>query len=264
MNNPTPHHAIDLNCDLGESDNPAQIAIDAALLAIVTSANIACGGHAGDEASMTRTVRAAMERAVAVGAHPSYPDRANFGRVEMDMDPAAIEAAVAEQVRTLDRVARSLGVRLSHAKPHGALYHAAMSRMPVADAIARAVRAIDPAITLVGLAGAPGLARWRELGSPVAAEAFADRRYEPDGTLRSRTQPGALIETPAQAADQAVDIALGRGAIAIDGRAIAIRAETICIHGDTPRAPALAAAIRGALEGAGLRIERLDGPRTRW
>jgi UPF0271 protein len=248
---------IDLNSDMGESNEPAQIALDESLLAIVTSVNIACGGHAGDDDSMARTIRAAIARNVAIGAHPGFPDRENFGRTDMDIPAADIERTVTDQVRALDRVARQHGARLSHVKPHGALYHAAMTRPAVADAIANAVAAIDEHLTLVGLAGAPGLARWQLLGRPVAAEAFADRRYEPDGSLRARTKVDALITDLEDAAAQAVDIATGDGITSATGTLVPIRAQTICIHSDTPGALAVARSVHRALLDANIRIAPL-------
>lgn len=245
---------IDLNCDLGESDEPARIAADEALLGIVTSANIACTGHAGSDESMARTIRAAMARGVAIGAHPSYRDRANIGRLELDMSAAEIERSVAEQIGALANVARLLGATIVHVKPHGALYHAAMNKPSVAEAIARATRSIDSSLALIGMAGSPALVQWRASGFAVVAEAFADRRYEPDGSLTSRTKPGALIEAGRDAAEQAVSVAVGRGVIASYGRRIPIHAETICIHSDTPGAPALAAEVRAALERAGMAV----------
>lgn len=248
---------IDLNCDMGESDDPAQHAVDLALLGFATSVNIACGGHAGTPESMERTVRASLARGVAIGAHPSFIDRANFGRTDHDLPPLEVESIVVDQIRVLDDVTRRAGARLTHVKPHGALYHAAMTRLPIADAIARASRAVDPALVLVGLAGAAGLNRWRDAGCPVAAEAFADRRYEPDGSLRARSKPDALITDKQLAARQAVTIALGQGVTAINGAPLAIHADTICIHSDTPGAATLASIIRQQLELAGLRIQRL-------
>ncbi len=254
----TPTHTIiDLNCDLGESDAPEQVATDAALLQIVSSANIACGGHAGDVASMTRTIRSALERGVAVGAHPSYPDRAGFGRVAMAMTPDEIEQATRDQLAALDRVATTLSTRVAHVKPHGALYHAAMTRPDIARAVARAAASLAARPTLVGLAGAPALEAWRTMGFTVAAEAFADRRYEPDGSLRSRKHDDSLITDPADAAAQALRIALGAGPVAIDGTTVPLRADTICIHSDTPGAVAVARAVRAALERAGLTIQPL-------
>ena len=250
--------SIDLNCDMGESDDPARIGADSALLSVVTSANIACGGHAGDEASMARTIRGAMERGVAIGAHPSYPDRANFGRSEQDLSAEAIEATVAAQIGELARVARSLGAKLSHVKPHGALYHAAMTVPHVAGAIARAVGRLDRGLILVGLAGSPALACWESLGFAVAAEAFADRRYEPDGSLRSRNKPDALIDEASEAARQALSIANGLGVMSIAGEVVQVRADTVCLHSDTPGAAALARAIRRELERAGVAVRAIE------
>lgn len=240
--------AMDLNCDLGESEDPAQIAVDGALLRIVTSANIACGGHAGDAASMERTVRECIARGVAIGAHPSYPDRANFGRIEVAMSAEQIERAVGEQVRALAVVAARCGGRVVHVKPHGALYHAAMRREEVARAIGRAVLAIDALLVMVGQAGARGLAVWSEMGLRTAAEAFADRVYEADGSLRSRADRGALITDPMPAARQAVRIALDDSVVAADGSVVSVVARTLCIHSDTPNAPAVAGAVRRTLE----------------
>lgn len=246
---PLPARHIDLNCDLGESESPGQIAVDEALLGIVTSASIACGGHAGDEASMRRTVRAAMARGVAIGAHPSYPDRAGFGRVSMKLTPAEVEQTVFEQVSALAGVCREVGARLVHLKPHGALYHDAMRDAEIARAVARGGhRALrDRDLVHIGQAGTDGLDIWVSLGCRVAAEAFADRRYEPDGTLRSRTLAGAVLADPAEAAAQAVRIALGQGAIASDGSVIGVDARTICLHSDTPGAADVARAVREGL-----------------
>jgi len=246
---------MDLNCDLGEV--PALRAADLALLDIVSSANVACGGHAGDEDSMRWVVEAARARGVAVGAHPSYPDRAGFGRVEMAMGATEVEEVVREQVGALARIAGEAGVALVHVKPHGSLYHAAMTRREVAEAVASGVRKVDERLLLVGLAGAKGLEWWRAAGMTVAAEAFADRRYDADGSLRSRFKPDAMITDPAAAAEQAVRMAAGRGVMAADGSVVAVRAETICIHGDTEGAAGIARAVRRGLEGSGVRIAAL-------
>lgn len=236
---------IDLNCDLGE--DPGAAARDVALVEVVTSVNIACGGHAGDEASMKRIVRAAMARGVAVGAHPSFPDRAGFGRVAMRMRPEEVEAMVFEQVRALVRVAVAFGGRVMHVKPHGALYHAAAEQVEVARAVARGAQRASGPVALVGPAGSPGLEAWRAAGHPAAAEAFADRRYQGAG-LRPRGSPGALIDDPAAAAAQALSIARGE---APPGAPAPIFAQTICVHADTPGAPEIARAVRAALERAG-------------
>jgi len=249
--------SIDLNADLGE--DPQNLERDARLLTLVSSANVACGGHAGDVASMRTLARSCAERGVALGAHPSYPDREGFGRRELGLSASAIESAVFEQVAALAAVAREEGARLAHVKPHGALYHACSRRGEVASAFGRALRALDPKLRLVAQAGSPALTLWRSMGFCVAAEAFADRRYEPDGALRTRLVAGALLETPEDAAQQAARIALGQGALLEDGSVLALAADTLCLHGDTPHALEIARAVRAALESAGLRVEALTG-----
>jgi UPF0271 protein len=223
---------IDLNCDMGELEDAGH---EAALMEYITSANIACGGHAGDERIMTRTARLAMGRGVRIGAHPGYPDRANFGRLEIPMAAAEIARTVREQIEALDAVVRRLGGEIVHVKPHGALYNVAVRNAVVARAIGEGVAAWSPRTTLFGLSGSPMLDAWREMGLAVAAEAFADRRYEPDGSLRSRRFADALITDPAAAAAQAVRFAR-------EGKA-----QTICVHGDTPGAVAILKACREAL-----------------
>ena len=225
---------IDLNCDMGELEDAAH---EAALLDYITSANIACGGHAGDEGAMERTARLALARNVRIGAHPGYPDRANFGRLEIAMSPAEIERMVREQIGRLEAVVRRLGGEIAHVKPHGALYNVAARDGETARAIGRAVLQWNPRATLFGLAGSPALGLWREMGLPVAAEAFADRRYEPDGSLRSRKFPDALITDPREAVAQALRFAR-------EGKV-----QTICVHGDTPGAVEILRACREALCG---------------
>ena len=227
-----PGPRMDLNCDMGELEDARH---EAALMEYVTSANIACGGHAGDEASMERTARLAIARGVRIGAHPGYPDRANFGRIAIRMPAAEIEGTVRRQIERLDAVVRSLGGRIVHVKPHGALYNAAVRNTEVARAIAGGVAAWDPRVTLFGLAGSAMLDVWREMGLAVAAEAFADRRYEPDGTLRPRQFADALITDPREAARQALRFAR-------EGNV-----QTICVHGDTPGAVDILKACREAL-----------------
>ena len=223
---------IDLNCDVGELEDAAH---EAALLDSITSANIACGGHAGDSATMERTARLALARGVRIGAHPGYPGRVHFGRVEIAMSASEIEAMVREQIGRLELVVRRLGAEIAHVKPHGALYNLAARDGETARAIGRAVMEWNPRAAIYGLAGSPGLAVWREMGLPVSAEAFADRRYEPDGSLRSRAFPGALITDPEEAAAQALRFAR-------EGQA-----QTICVHGDTPGAVDILRACRRAL-----------------
>ena len=221
---------VDLNCDMGELEDPAH---EAALMEFITSANIACGAHAGDETMMERTARLAIERGVRIGAHPGYPDRANFGRLEMPMAPPEIEATVLGQIARLEAVVTRVGGAIVHVKAHGALYNVAVRNREVAEAIGRAVAKWNPQARLFGLAGSPMLEVWRGMGLAVAAEAFADRRYEPDGSLRNRKFSDALITDPAAAASQAV--ALARGA------------DTICVHGDTPGSVQILKACRAAL-----------------
>jgi len=223
---------IDLNCDMGELEDAQH---EAALMQYITSANIACGGHAGDESTMERTARLALERGVHIGAHPGYPDRANFGRIEMPMTAAEIEATIFEQITRLEAVVQRLDGKIVHVKPHGAIYNVAVRNAEVARAIGAGVARWNRQVPIFGLAGSPMLEVWREMGLPVAGEAFADRRYEPDGTLRSRKFPDALITNPEEAAAQAVRLAR-------EGRA-----QTICVHGDTPGAVAILKACREAL-----------------
>jgi UPF0271 protein len=223
---------LDLNCDMGEMEDGAR---EAALMAYITSANIACGGHAGDARTMERTVRLALDGGVRIGAHPGYPDRANFGRLEMSMSADAIAETVYAQIACLDEVVRRLGGTVFHVKPHGALYNVAVRNQEVARAIALGAARWNPGATLFGLAGSPMLDVWRAMGMAVAGEAFADRRYQADGTLRSRQFPDALITNPREAAAQARRFA--RQGLA----------ETICVHGDTPGALEILKACREAL-----------------
>lgn len=248
---------IDLNADMGESAEGLANGTERELMRFITSANIACGGHAGDDETMRKTVGLAKEFNVAAGAHPSYSDRANFGRVELEIGPQELEESVRGQILALARVAEAAGVRLKHVKPHGALYHAANRSREVALAIWRAVMSVDPGLVIVGQTGANALQDWRSLGLRAAGEAFADRAYERDGSLRSRKLAGALIEKPEQAANQAVDIAVRHMVALGAGVEVPTVAETICIHSDTPGAVVIARAVRHALEAAGVRVQAL-------
>jgi 5-oxoprolinase (ATP-hydrolysing) subunit A len=248
---------IDINADLGESEESLASGSDFALMHYITSANVACGGHAGDERTMRETVRYAKQNNVAVGAHPGYPDRANFGRIESSMAPAEIEASVRDQIAALAAIAESLGVGLVHCKPHGALYHAANKSAEVAAAIGRAVLESDEQLIMIGQAGSSTLTLWESMGLSCAAEAFADRVYEPDGILRKRTLAGALLEDPARAAKQALDIATRHIAVATDGSELKVAANTICIHSDTPGSVAIARAVNEALKNAGVQLQSL-------
>ena len=251
---------IDLNADVGENPEALADGSEEALLRVVTSANIACGAHAGDEQTMVATLALAARLGVAVGAHPGYPDRAGFGRDSLGMTPAAIEDSVFKQVRSLAEAASRVGCRLAHVKPHGALYHDAARDRDVAAAIARGVSRWSTDMVLIGLAGSAMLEVFREHGFEVAAEAFADRTYEADGTLRSRRLSGALITDPARAAAQAVRIAREGMATAFDGRDVPVRARMICVHGDTPGAAGIAAAVRDVLLANGVRVAPLRRP----
>lgn len=250
---------VDINADLGESEEMLAKGTDFELMRYITSANIACGGHAGNEQTMRETLSAARELKVVAGAHPSYPDHTNFGRVELPLTPAELEASVRQQIAALLRIAESLEIRLAHVKPHGALYHSANLRSEVALAIGRAVKAVDPALIMLGQAGSAALKAWCLMGLSVAAEAFADRCYEPDGTLRKRSLSGALLSDPARAAQQAVEIALRHRVISADGSELTVEADTICIHSDTPGSVAIAYEVNRALKAAGALVQALPG-----
>jgi UPF0271 protein len=249
---------IDINADLGESEESLANGADFELMRYITSANVACGGHAGDERTMRETVISAQKLNVAVGAHPGYPDRANFGRIESPMAAAEIEASVRDQIAALAAVAQPLGVTLVHCKPHGALYHAANKSAEIAAAIGRAVFESDEQLIMVGQAGSSTLTLWESMGLSCAAEAFADRAYEPDGILRKRMLPGALLEDPAKAARQALDIATRNIAVATDGSELRVAASTICIHSDTPGSTAIARAVNEGLKQAGVQVRALS------
>lgn len=241
--------SIDLNCDMGEG-----IGHDAALLFSVTSANIACGAHAGDEAVMRETVRAAVRKGVAIGAHPGYEDRANFGRREMNLSPDHLRAQIEEQLLTLSEIVQNEGGIMTHVKPHGALYNQAALDGGIAETIAETVHDFDPSLYLVGLAGSELIAAGRRAGLRVAREGFADRSYRPDGTLTPRSEPGALITDPEIAARRALKMASSARVLSDDGPEIALEIDTICIHGDSPGAPVLARQLRVALTEAGIEV----------
>jgi UPF0271 protein len=248
---------IDLNCDMGELPEAIANGTQEALMRSITSVNIACGGHAGDEQTMKTTIQQALRWEMAIGAHPGYADRAKFGRLELKLTPKEIATSIFEQVRALDEIAASCGARLAHVKPHGALYNQAVRNREFAAAIAEGVALWSRDVVLVGLAGSPMLEVFRKAGFAVAAEAFADRRYEPDGTLRSRKFDDALIRDPTEAGRQALSI-VGRGAvIACDGTEVSVDAQTLCIHGDTPGAPVIAATVARSLREAGVTLGKL-------
>jgi UPF0271 protein len=249
---------MDLNCDMGELPDAVSDGTQESLMASLTSVNIACGGHAGDARTMKETIGQALRWKLDVGAHPGYADRANFGRLELRVPPEVIVDSVFEQVRALAAIAAECGARVTHVKAHGALYNQAARDRVVAGAIADGVGRWNRDLVLVGLAGSLMLDVFRELGFRVAAEAFADRRYEADGSLRSRKFADALIRDPAEAGQQALRIAERGTVIAHDGSEIAANAQTICIHGDTPGAAAIAAAVAKMLRQAGVGLSALS------
>lgn len=246
---------IDLNSDLGEGAGT-----EAAIMPLITSANIACAAHAGDERSMHDAVALAERHGVAVGAHPGYRDRANFGRHALIIPADELVADLVSQITALVRVARSAGVPVAHVKAHGALYNSAQRDPPVAAAIVRAMERHGGALTLFVFPGSAVERLARAAGVPVAREGFIDRVYEPDGSLRSRALADALITDPERAAAQAVSFMIEGGVRAHDGSFLEQSVDTLCVHGDTPGAPAILRAARSALASAGVRVERLGRP----
>ena len=248
---------MDLNCDMGELPEAIADGTQEALLRSITSANVACGAHAGDVGTMRTTIEQALRAGVAIGAHPGYPDRENFGRLELKMSAEAVANSIYGQVLALAQVAAKCGAKLVHVKPHGALYNQAVRNRDLAQAIAQGVAKYSKDLVLMGLAESPMLEVFREAGFAVAAEAFADRRYEPDGTLRSRKFDDALIRNPEEAAWQALGIAERGVVIASDGSEVAVDAQTICIHGDTPGSVQIAAAVARTLRDGGVTLTSL-------
>ncbi len=248
---------IDLNSDLGESFGPWPMGQDAALMASISSANVACGFHAGDPGAMRATVALAKAHGVAVGAHPGFPDLVGFGRREMKATPQEVEDFVVYQVAALAGIAASQGVRLQHVKAHGALYTMACRDRVLADAIARGVAMIDRTLILFGLPGSELLHAGESAGLAVAAEVFADRAYERDGSLASRSKPGSVIHDADAVVARAVRMVRDRVVVALDGSVIPLEAHTICLHGDTPGAAELARGVRAGLQSAGVTIKSL-------
>ncbi len=250
---------IDLNSDLGEGYGAWQMGDDAAMLDIVSSANVACGFHAGDPRGLMATLEQAAARNVAVGAHVSYPDRVGFGRRNMDVAPDDLRADVIYQIGALQGLARAAGTRVTYVKPHGALYNTIAQDAGQGDAVIAAIRAIDPDLVLMGLAGAPILDRARAAGLRVVAEAFADRAYTPEGALVSRRQAGAVLHDPETVAARMVQLATTGVIQAVDGSDLHLQADSICVHGDSPGAVQMAAQIRQALLARGVTIAAFAG-----
>lgn len=246
--------SIDINCDMGESFGAWTLGDDAAILPHVTSANVACGFHAGDPGTMRRTIELALANGVAVGAHPGLPDLAGFGRRTIDVTAEETFDLVAYQVGALAGIAAACGTRLRHVKAHGALYNMAGTRRDLAGAIAGAVKAVDASLVLFALAGSEVTRAGREAGLRIAEEVFADRRYTAAGTLVSRREPGAVIADSRDAVRQAVRMAREGVVAANDGSEIQLHADTICVHGDTPNAATHARELRAALTAAGIEV----------
>jgi UPF0271 protein len=246
---------VDLNSDLGEGYGHWALGDDAALLEVVTSANVACGFHAGDPATIDRTVRTAVERGVAVGAQVSYPDLVGFGRREIDVPPDELTADVLYQLGALEAFAKAAGSRVRYVKPHGALYNR-IARDPVqAAAVVEAIRRYDPALPLLTLPGSVAMEAAGEAGIPSVGEGFADRAYTAEGRLVSRREPGAVLHDPEQVAARAVVMATEHRVEAAGGEQVAVEVRSLCVHGDTPGAVDLARAVRTALEHAGVTLE---------
>ena len=247
-------HKIDLNCDMGEGCGN-----DAALMEYISSANIACGYHAGDAATMRTTVETALGKGVAIGAHPGYPDRENFGRIAMQLPPKKVQEIVAEQIAALSEIAVAAGGKLNHVKVHGALYNQAARDTELAAAIAEAVRDFDENLVLFCLSGSPMISEAEKLGLRTASEVFADRTYQPDGSLTPRTLPNALIYETDQAVRQAIQMLTTGGVTTVDGSRLNIRADTICLHGDSENALEFAISISRALAQNNIAIAPFEG-----
>ena len=243
---------VDLNADLGEGFGVWRLGDDDALLGLVTSANVACGFHAGDPSTMRRVCTRAVEAGVAIGAQVSYRDLAGFGRRFVDVEPGELADDVLYQLAALDGVARASGSRVRYVKPHGALYNAVVTHEAQAAAVVAAVRDLDPSLPVLGLPGSALLRAAADAGLRTVAEGFADRGYTPDGTLVPRREPGALVHDPAAVAARAVRMAADGVVEAGDGSTVEVEVASVCVHGDTPGAVALARAVRDALTAAGL------------
>lgn len=254
MNQDSAKRSLDLNCDMGESYGSWSVGNDAALLDYVTSANIACGFHAGDPGTMHKTVQLAIRKGVAVGAHPSLPDLQGFGRRAMNISPGEAYDLIVYQVGALAGFARALGGRLSHVKPHGALYNMAVMDKELARAIAEGVRDIDPSLVLFGLAFSELVRAGEEAGLAVANEVFADRTYQADGSLTPRSQPNALIKDVDASIEHVRRMVEDGKVRSLQGTDVAVRADTLCIHGDEPTALEFVQEIRKALTDSGIRL----------
>ena len=247
--------SIDLNCDMGESFGAWQMGNDAALMDFVSSVSVACGFHAGDASVIRQTVETAVSKNVAVGAHPSFPDLQGFGRREIKMSAAEVFDIVLYQIAAVKGICEASGAKLHHVKPHGALYNQAAKDANLAEAIAKAVKAIDGDLILYGLAGSFLISEAEKLGLKTASEVFADRTYQADGSLTPRTKPNALIENTEKAVAQVLQMISEKSVTTTDGEKISLLAETVCIHGDGAHALEFAKTINAKLKAQGVRIE---------
>jgi len=250
---------VDLNCDMGESFGPYTLGLDEQVMPLISSANVACGFHAGDPQVLRRTVALAAQHGVGVGAHTSFPDLAGFGRREMQVAPAEAENDTLYQMGAISAFCKVAGIKLRHVKPHGALYNMAQRDAALAAAIVRAVKAFEPSLIIFAQPGSAMERVAREEGLAVAGEAFADRAYTPDGALASRKLPGSVIHDPDQVAERAVRMVVDGRIAAIDGTVIPVRADTICVHGDTPGAVSLIERIRERLAAEGVTVRPYGG-----
>ena len=248
-------HAIDLNSDVGESFGRWSLGDDAAMMASVSSANVACGFHAGDPSVIRATCEAAAKAGVVVGAHVGYRDLAGFGRRYMEVDPRELADDVVYQVGALQALAAVAGTRVRYVKPHGGLYNAIVHNTAQARAVVDAVKSVDPGLPILGLPGSEVLRLAETAGLRAVSEAFADRAYNPDGTLASRSQPGSVLEDPEAVAARVLQMTTGQAISAIDGSDLKISAESVCVHGDSPGAVAMAVAVKRALDAAGITVK---------
>ena len=245
---------VDLNADLGESFGRYTLGLDTEILPVISSANIACGFHASDPVVMEKTVRLAKEAGAAIGAHPGYPDLMGFGRRNMAVSPAEARTYILYQLGALDAFLRPLGLRMQHVKPHGALYNTAAADYPLAKAVCEAVRDFDPELILLGLSGSELIRAAEDTGLRACSEVFADRAYEEDGTLVSRKKPGAMITDEQEAIRRTVRMVTEGKVTAVTGKEIALRADSVCVHGDGEKAVLFAKSIREELEKNGIRV----------
>jgi UPF0271 protein len=246
---------VDLNSDLGESFGRWQLGDDAAMLPLVTSANVACGFHAGDPTTLRRTCELSVQSGVVIGAQVGYRDLAGFGRRFIDMDPTELSDDVTYQIGALEAMARVAGGKVAYVKPHGALYNTVVHSTVQARAVVAAVRAYDPSLPVLGLPGSQLLAEADAAGLRTVTEAFADRGYTPEATLVPRTRPGALVTDADEVASRVVRMVMDREVQAVDGSTVSVEAQSVCVHGDSPGAVAMARAVRAELEKAGVALE---------